>query len=302
VTQQAEKTSSAFPALEDVASGASPRVAIAFGGGGARGLAHIHVIETLDELGIRPVAISGSSIGAIMGAGMAAGMTGEAIREHALMTVGNKTAVVSRLWGLRPQTVRDAVANGVRIGQFNLERILKAFLPADLPDRFEDLPIPMTVTATDYYGQQEVLVSEGQLFPALAASSAIPAVFMPVRLHGRVMIDGGISNPVPYECLMDRADIVIGIDVVGAPEGDGTHIPNRMESIFGSGQLMMQTAITLKLRIQPPHIFLRPAVGRTGVMDFLKAREVLAMSQGVKDELKYALDGAIEAHARAERL
>ncbi|WP_018898586.1 patatin-like phospholipase family protein [Rhizobium sp. 2MFCol3.1] len=298
MTQQAEKTSSAFPALEDVAFGASPRIAIAFGGGGARGLAHIHVIETLDELGIRPVAISGSSIGAIMGAGMAAGMTGEAIREHALMTVGNKTAVVSRLWGLRPQTVRDAVANGVRIGQFNLERILKAFLPADLPDRFEDLPIPMTVTATDYYGQQEVLVSEGQLFPALAASSAIPAVFMPVRLHGRVMIDGGISNPVPYECLMDRADIVIGIDVVGAPEGDGTHIPNRMESIFGSGQLMMQTAITLKLRIQPPHIFLRPAVGRTGVMDFLKAREVLAMSQGVKDELKYALDGAIEAHAR----
>ncbi|MDM9626537.1 patatin-like phospholipase family protein [Rhizobium sp. S152] len=300
MTQQAEKTSSALPAVEDHPSGSSPRIAIAFGGGGARGLAHIHVIETLDELGIRPVAISGSSIGAIMGAGMAAGMTGEAIREHALMTVGNKTAVVSRLWGLRPQTVRDAVANGVRIGQFNLERILKAFLPADLPDRFEDLPIPMTVTATDYYGQQEVLVSEGQLFPALAASSAIPAVFMPVRLYGRVMIDGGISNPVPYECLMDRADIVIGIDVVGAPEGDGTHIPNRMESIFGSGQLMMQTAITLKLRIQPPHIFLRPAVGRTGVMDFLKAREVLAMSAGVKDELKYALDGAIEAHARAQ--
>ncbi len=62
------------------------------------------------------------------------------------------------------------------------------------------------------------------------------------------MIDGGISNPVPYECLMDRADIVIGIDVVGAPEGDGTHIPNRMESIFGSGQLMMQTAIIVTLR------------------------------------------------------
>ncbi|QFY59196.1 patatin-like phospholipase family protein [Rhizobium grahamii] len=274
-------------------------MAVAFGGGGARGLAHIHVIETLNELGIRPVAIAGSSIGAIMGAGMAAGMSGADIREHALMTVGNKTAVVSRLWGLRPQTVRDAVANGVRIGQFNLERILKAFLPADLPDHFSDLQIPMRVIATDYYGQNEVIVEEGALFPALAASSAIPAVFMPVRLYGRVMIDGGISNPVPYECLMDKADIVIGIDVVGAPEGDGTHIPNRMESIFGSGQLMMQTAISLKLRLQAPHIFLRPAVGRTGVMDFLKAREVLAMSAGVKDELKYALDGAIEAHQRA---
>ncbi|MFP3542651.1 patatin-like phospholipase family protein [Rhizobium sp. SIMBA_035] len=293
--QQAGIVNSVIPAT----GGTMPTVAVAFGGGGARGLAHIHVIEALDELGIRPVAISGSSIGAIMGAGMAAGMSGEAIREHALMTVGNKTAVVSRIWGMRPQTVRDAVAKGIRIGQFNLERILKAFLPADLPDRFADLLVPMQVITTDYYGQNEVIITEGQLFPALAASSSIPAVFMPVRMNDRVMIDGGISNPVPYECLMDIADIVIGIDVVGAPEGDGTHIPNRMESIFGSGQLMMQTAITLKLKIQPPHIFLRPAVGRTGVMDFLKARDVLAMSAGVKDDLKRELDRQFEARLKA---
>ncbi|MDR9779521.1 patatin-like phospholipase family protein [Rhizobium redzepovicii] len=291
--QQAEIISPKLPAISDL-----PTVAVAFGGGGARGLAHIHIIETLDELGIRPVAISGSSMGAIMGAGMAAGMSGAETREHALTTVGNKTAVVARIWGLRPATVRDAVAKGIRIGQFNLERILKAFLPAELPARFEDLLVPMKVITTDYYGQNEVIIEEGELFPALAASSAIPAVFMPVRLRGRVMIDGGISNPVPYEPLMDLADIVVGIDVVGAPEGDGTHIPNRMESIFGSGQLMMQTAITLKLKLCQPHIFLRPAVGRTGVMDFLKAREVLAMSVGVKDELKFALDREIEARLK----
>ena len=76
--QQAGIVNSVIPAT----GGAMPTVAVAFGGGGARGLAHIHVIEALDELGIRPVAISGSSIGAIMGAGMAAGMSGEAIREH----------------------------------------------------------------------------------------------------------------------------------------------------------------------------------------------------------------------------
>ena len=291
--QQAEFISPKLPAISDL-----PTVAIAFGGGGARGLAHIHIIETLDELGIRPVAISGSSMGAIMGAGMAAGMSGAEIREHALTTVGNKTAVVARIWGLRPATVRDAVAKGIRIGQFNLERILRAFLPSELPARFEDLLVPMKVITTDYCGQNEVIIEEGELFPALAASSAIPAVFMPVRLRGRVMIDGGISNPVPYECLMDIADIVVGIDVVGAPEGDGTHIPNRMESIFGSGQLMMQTAISLKLKLCQPHIFLRPAVGRTGVMDFLKARDVLAMSVGVKDDLKFALDREIEARLK----
>ena len=106
---QSEIISPKSPAISDL-----PTVAVAFGGGGARGLSHIHIIETLDELGIRPVAISGSSIGAIMGTGMAAGMSGAEIREHALATVGNKAAVVSRIWGLRPTTVRDAVVSSAQ--------------------------------------------------------------------------------------------------------------------------------------------------------------------------------------------
>lgn len=273
-----------------VSRSASPSVAVSFGGGGARGLAHIHIIEALDELGIRPVAISGSSIGAIMGSGMASGMSGAEIRDHALASIGNKKAVANRIWGLRPKSVR-----GLRLGQFDLERVLRAFLPHQVPENFAGLRIPMKVITTDYYGQSEVVIEDGDLIQALAASAAIPAVFMPVRLNGRTMIDGGIINPVPYEHLMDLADIVIGIDVVGAPDGDGTLVPNRMESLFGSGQLMMQTAIALKLRLQPPHIFLCPAVGRIGVMDFLKAREILAMSIGIKDELKFALDQILTA-------
>jgi NTE family protein len=269
-----------------VASG--PSVAVAFGGGGARGLSHIHIIEALDELGIRPIAIAGSSIGAIMGAGMASGMTGVEIRDYVLAGIGNKTAVANKIWSLRPASMR-----GFRLGQFNLERVLHTFLPPEIPEEFSGLQIPLKVTTTDYYGQSEVVIEDGDLVEALAASAAIPAVFMPVRMHGRVMIDGGISNPVPYEHLMGLADIVIGVDVVGAPDGDGTHIPNRMESLFGSGQLMMQTAIALKLRLQTPHIFLCPPVGRIGVMDFLKARDILAMSAGIKDELKFALDAII---------
>jgi len=269
-----------------------PTFALALGGGGARGLSHIHIIEVLDELGIRPVAISGSSIGAIMGAGMASGMSGAEIRDHALASIGNKKAVASRIWGLRPTSVR-----GLRIGQFDLERVLRAFLPQQVPDQFADLQIPLKVVTTDYYGQAEVVIEEGDLIQALAASAAIPAVFMPVRIRDRVMIDGGIINPVPYEHLMPVADIVIGVDVVGAPDGDGTHVPNRMESVFGSGQLMMQTAIALKLRLLPPQIFLCPAVGRIGVMDFLKANEILAMSVGIKDELKRAIDTALALRA-----
>ena len=105
-----------------------PTVAIAFGGGGARGLAHIHVIEALDELGIRPVAIAGSSIGAIMGAGMAAGLTGAEIRDHTMATVGRRKEIVNRLWSLRPSSFTQAVTKGFRVGQLSIERILPAFL------------------------------------------------------------------------------------------------------------------------------------------------------------------------------
>ena len=118
-----------------------PTFAIAFGGGGARGLAHIHVIEALDELGIRPVAIAGSSIGAIMGAGMAAGMTGADIHDYARSILGRRAEVASRMWRARPGTLRRDGGGGLRVSQFNIERILKAFLPdADSRDvrRIED--------------------------------------------------------------------------------------------------------------------------------------------------------------------
>ena len=272
------------------ARSATPTVAVAFGGGGARGLAHIHVIEALDELGITPVAITGSSIGAIMGAGMAAGMKGADIREFTLSTVGRPREVMNRIWSLRPTTLSDMVNNGFRIGQYNLERILKAFLPDLLPADFSDLRIPLHVTATDYYGQSELLIGEGDLFQALAASAAIPAVFMPVRINGRIMIDGGIFNPVPFEYLFDKADIVIGIDVVGGPPGDPDVMPNRIDSLFGASQLMMQSIIAAKLRIRRPHIFLAPDVGRFKVLDFMRAAEVLEISSAVKDDIKRAID------------
>lgn len=268
---------------------ASPTIALALGGGGARGIAHIPVLEALDELGLTPVAINGSSIGALMGAGRAAGLTGREIRDYTLATVGNHSEVINRLWKLRPAKMRG----GFRVGQFNLERILRAFLPAAIPEDFAELSIPLQVTLTDYYGQRGLLVGEGELFPALAASAAIPALFMPVVMEGRVMIDGGIFDPVPYESLIGKADIVVGVDVVGAPEGDGVTIPNRIDSLFGASQLMMQSLIATKMRSNPPDILLRPEVNRFRVLDFMRAGEVLEAASGVKDEVKRLIDAEI---------
>nr|MBA3449565.1 patatin-like phospholipase family protein [Pseudaminobacter sp.] len=172
----------------------SPTFAVAFGGGGARGLAHIHVIEALDELGVRPTAIAGSSVGAIMGAGMAAGMSGKEIHEYARSILERRAEVATRMWRARPGTLAEVMETGIRISQFNVERILKAFLPPEIPDTFGELRIPLKVTATDYFGHQLCVFDRGDLHSALAASAAIPAVFRPVRRDGRLLIDGGIYN------------------------------------------------------------------------------------------------------------
>jgi NTE family protein len=280
-------------------SSSSPTVALALGGGGARGLAHINVIEVLDELGIKPVAIVGSSIGALVGAGFASGMTGQELRAYTMETVGNRSAVMKRIWSMRPSSIRNAMSGGFRLGQFNLERILKVFLPEMIPQDFASLNIPLRVTATDYYGHCEVLLGEGDLIQALAASAAIPAMFMPVRIDNRLMIDGGIFNPVPFDHLKGLADIVIGVDVVGGPNDEEEPVPNRIESLFGASQLMMQSLIAMKLKMDPPDIFLRPEVNRFKVMDFLKAQDILDESASIKDRLKRALEAEFAVRAKA---
>jgi NTE family protein len=272
-----------------------PTVAIALGGGGARGLAHIHVIEVLDELGIRPVLISGASIGAIMGAAMAAGMSGREIREHTLAAIGRPGQIMNRLWSLRPARFSEMVAGGFRVGQFNLERVLKAFLPDRLPETFEELAIPLKVIAADYYGQCECVCERGPLLPAIAASAALPAIFRPVVIDGRVMMDGGLWNPVPFDHLAGKADITIGVDVIGQPPAGTADLPNSIDSLYGATQLTMRSIVTLKLEKGAPDIFLRPDVGRFRVLDFVKAEEVLSASASIRDELKRALEEKLSA-------
>lgn len=279
---------------------AEPTFAVAFGGGGARGLAHIHAIEALDELGIKPVAIAGSSIGAIMGAGMAAGMTGADIHHYAKSILGRRGQVASRIWKSRPGTLREAVAGGFRLGQFEIVRILKAFLPEAVPDTFEELKIPLQVTATDFYGHGLAVFSQGDLPTALAASAAIPALFRPVTMDGKLLIDGGIYNPVPFDLLEGKADIVIAIDVVGAPDGEtADKPPTAIDLMFGTSQLMMQSIIEMKLAHRRPEVFLRPPVSRFRVLDFLKIDAVMSETAALKDELKHAVDAAIKTHERA---
>lgn len=287
--------------IEKASAVREPSFALALGGGGARGICHIHVLEVMDELGLKPKAIAGSSIGAIMGAAYCSGMSGSDIRASTLELLSKRGGTVAnRLWKLGAASMRSPT-DGFRLGQFNLQTLLETLLPATLPKDFSGLTLPLKVLVTDYYGQKEVVITEGNLHEALAASAALPALFMPVRINGRVMIDGGIFNPVPYEHLMDGHDITIGVDVVGGPEGDCCDMPSRIDGLIGASQLMMQAAVSLKLQLRAPQIYLRPPIHRFKVMDFLKAQEVLRETQGIRDELKRAIEREIESFHRRSK-
>lgn len=269
---------------------ADKTIAVAFGGGGARGLAHIHIIEVLDELGIKPVHVSGTSIGAIMSSAMASGMSGKDIRAFVLETINDPKNVASRLWKARRPSWKAALSEGLRFGQFDIERILNAFLPEEIPQNFADLKIPTKLIATDYYGHHETVMDSGELRPAIAASAAIPAVFKPVKRDDRFLIDGGIYNPLPFDHLKGTADIIVAIDVAGFPTGDDTSLPGTTDAAFGASQLMMQSIITQKIAQSAPDIMLVPNVHDFRVLDFLQASSVIEASADIRETFKRELD------------
>ena len=271
-----------------------PRLAIAFGGGGARGLAHIHVVQAIEELGVKPVAISGTSIGSIIGAGLACQMTSQEMRDYAIETFSDASEVLARFWRMRPTSFGDVFSpSRLTLGNINAIKAIRAFAPAAIPTLFDELATPLQVVATDFYGQQPVVLSQGDLTEALAASSALPAIFSPVMRDGATLIDGGIVNAVPYELLFDKADIVVAVDVVGGPEKSKGEVPSRIEALSGASQLMMQATTRLKRQMHPPHVFIEPPVRGVAVLDFMKARRILQRTEGTLEISKRAIDAAM---------
>jgi NTE family protein len=271
-------------------------VALVLGGGGARGLAHIPVLEAFDDLGVKPCVIAGTSIGAIIGAAYAAGMPGEAIRRHTVEIFSDRSNVMSRLWRLRPDSIGSMFSGAIlRFGELDAEKALRAFLPEDFPETFEELDIPLMVTATDFYGSSLTVIKEGGLFPAIAASIAIPAIFRPQLVNGRVHIDGGIANPVAFDIVEAPGRLVVAVDVVGMPtKEDPSRLPTRIEAAFGASQLLMQTIISMKLRLHKPDLLVRPPVDGIRVLDFLHTKTILDKAEGVRAKVREDLSRLLE--------
>ena len=154
--------------------------ALALGGGGARGLAHIAVIEALDEMGVRPTVIAGTSIGALIGAAYAAGMRGKDIRHHVIGFAHDWGETRRRLMTARAGNLGDLLYGRLsQATQIDAEQFCEQFMPSEVPGEFSALGIPFIAMATDLHRRRELAIASGPLRPALAASIAIPGLFRP---------------------------------------------------------------------------------------------------------------------------
>jgi NTE family protein len=268
------------------------KIGLALGGGGVRGMAHIAVLEALDELGLRPNIIAGTSMGAIVGALYASGMDGRAIRELVQRHIILKDDKWRDLLEKKGDLLKWVQAFSIefsRGGFISSQRFLNFLLNEIQKTTFEDLKIPLLVIATDYWTAAEVIFEKGDLLPAIQASMAVPGVFAPVSIDERVLVDGGVANLVPYDHLLERADLTIAIDVGRIRTIGEERIPNALESVLGTFDIMQTAALTEKMRHRKPDIYVRMEIHDVRMLDFGKVEEVFQQAKPSVEALRKEL-------------
>jgi NTE family protein len=268
-----------------------PSIGLVLGGGGARGLAHILMLEVFDELGLKPKIIAGTSIGAIFGAAYASGLAAADIRAHTVDVLTRRFGLVRDLLFARAQS-GTGFWNifSARNALLAPSALLDVVLPRGVARDFADLEIPLRIIASDYYALEPAVLSSGPLRRAVAASMALPAIFEPVNIDGRTMIDGGLTNPLPFDVIEGEADLLVAIDVTGVtvPSEKRAH-PTALEAVFGSSFLFERSIVREKLKHRKPDIYVDAGTGRFQALDFLKVRDVLAAAAPAKEKLKSQL-------------
>ena len=255
-------------------------LALVLGGGGARGLAHLPVLEALDELGVVPAMIAGTSIGALIGSAYASGIPAKEIRLHLVHTFRDRGGMLQKLIAARVGRFVDLLSAGLGNPVLvNGETLFAAFLPDALKLDFSELAIPLAVVATDFYARAAVAFTEGPLLAPVAASAAVPGLVRPLEINGRIFIDGAATDPVPVSAVAGKARYVLAVDVTGRPTGEVGAMPAALEATFAAAQIMQGVIAAEKLRQHPPDILVRPNVDVFGLIDFLQTHAIL---QGVR--------------------
>ena len=256
------------------------KVGLALGSGGAKGLAHIAFLEVLDQLLIKTSVVAGSSIGALIGSLYAGGMSGVQLRDLA-------TGITLR--DLPKFLDAPSLKEAFGIKGKKIEEWLREILPVK---RFEDLSIPLRIVATDYRKGEQVVFSSGDIAQAVRASISIPGVFQPYEIGGRILVDGGVVNPVPFEVLEGLADFVVAIDVSGEPESGETAIPGPIETLLGAFSIMGKVIMQERAADSRISLYHGPALQGFRIMDFLRAKEILDSVRGDAETFRRELIAA----------
>ena len=245
------------------------RVGVALGGGGVRGMAHVAALETIDACGIRPSVIAGTSMGAIIGALYASGQSGKSLREGIESHIVTHEDRFKDILSKTPRLVRWLRVVSAELGRggfLKADGFLKYLFAAIGVTTFEELRIPLHVVATDFWTGEEVVISSGELLPAIMASMAIPGVFAPVVIGDRVLVDGGIVNNVPYDLLKGECECSVAIDVAPDRSVRENRVPNIIDATLGMFDMLVEKVMEGKRQEGAPTIYFRPGDrGRQGV-------------------------------------
>lgn len=249
-----------------------PRIGLALGGGAARGFAHIGVIQVLEENGIRPDLVVGTSAGSLVAALYASGKSGTEL--GALAESMDESAFTDWAFPGRGLIRGEALAKYVR--------------DQTTGRHIEQMRIPLGIVATDLDSGQGILFQNGDPGVAVRASSAVPAVFQPVRIGAREYVDGGLVAPVPVRYARQMgAELVIAVDISAAPDGNATGDPMRM--LLQTFAIMGRSINTFELR--DADVVLRPKLANVSGADFgARKRSVQAGREAAQAQLAMLRD------------
>lgn len=254
-------------------------IGLALGGGGARGLCHIVFCKALDEMGLKPSIISGTSIGSVVGGFYAAGMSGV---EMELLTKQIGIVEYTKMVDFSILS-RAGIVKGKNVMEF-----FEKHLPVKM---FEELQIPLKVVATDFWNRKEVIFQSGRLIPAIRASISIPGLFEPVEISGIVMTDGGAVNPLPMSIIRDACDVLIAIDVSGTNVPPKKHpVPSIFESIMTTFQIMETAFVENQKVIYKPEIYIKPELENVQLLDFHRDEEIMRSVREDVERFKWELE------------
>ncbi|MDP3086040.1 MAG: patatin-like phospholipase family protein [Rubrivivax sp.] len=226
-----------------------PRIGLALGGGAARGFAHIGVIQVLEEAGIRPDLVVGTSAGSLVAALYASGKSGPEMAQ--LAQTMDESAITDWSFPGRGLIRGEALARYVREQTGNRT--------------IEQMRLPLGIVATDLDSGAPILFQRGDTGAAVRASSAVPAVFQPVRIGNREYVDGGLVSPVPVRFARQMgAELVIAVDISTPPDGNATTDPFKM--LLQTFAIMGRSINTFELR--DADIVLRPQMAGVSSADF----------------------------------